>query len=66
MLTYTGTFDKEAMIAAAKRYAPLHLNKNNKDESEVPFQELSTGIIGYVQFVNVAGSWIYVRVRCEK
>lgn len=63
MLTYTGEFDLVQMVAAMRPYIKMHLNKNNKDEAEVPFENADTKEVRYAQFICVGGNWVFVRTR---
>jgi hypothetical protein len=51
------------MIEQCREAAHMHLNKNNVDEAEVPFENMTTGEIKYMQFINTLGAWVYVGIR---
>jgi len=63
MITYMGAFNLLFMIEECREEVGMHLNKNNVDEAEVPFENMSTGEIKYMQFVNTLGTWVYVGIR---
>jgi len=63
MITYMGAFNLLFMIEECRKVVHMHLNKNNVDESEVPFENMSTGEVKYMQFINTLGTWIYVGIR---
>jgi hypothetical protein len=63
MITYSEGLDFHRLVDEAKNYVQMHLNKNNKDEAEVPVQCIETKKIKYLQFVNTVGNWVYVGVR---
>jgi hypothetical protein len=66
MLTYTGTFDRERMIKAARPYIPMHISKVDPTECEVPFCSQDKKQNGYIQFALLAGNWLFVNVRMGK
>lgn len=63
MITYMGAFNLMFMIEECRKVVGMHLNKNNVDESEVPFENLSTGEVKYMQFVRLLDRWVYVGIR---
>ena len=63
MLTYSGEFDKEKMISAAKPYIRMHINKNDPSECEVPFTSSDRKVNGYIQFAFLAGNWVFVAMK---
>lgn len=64
MLTYTGLFDEDAIVTAAREYIAAYAGITKKDECFVPFQNVDGSKKGLVHFALLAGQWVYV--RCSK
>lgn len=62
MLTYHGKFDEQEVADAARLYLPLYGVKE-REMAEVPFKNGDTGEKRFIQFMWLAGQWVFVDVK---
>lgn len=59
MLHRDGTFDEWQLAEAARKYIPIYV-KDHDTTCLVPYKDLPTGEIKFVQFEYLNQQWVYV------